>query len=224
MTPEHSKIINNVARKILKPQGLERKGQSRIWLDDNGWYTIVVEFQPHSGMQSTYLNVGVNFHWYLQDSWSFNIGYRETDRIDFHSIEQFTPEVEKLAHLALERVVFYRQALRDIDTATQTILNHKFTSEIIWGSYHKGIICGLTGNINELNKYFDQLIEFEDSAPFMTVLKDRTRKLKEVASDKDKFRQQIYNIIIETRKLKKLKEMQITIIYPLHILFLFSLV
>lgn len=211
MTPEHSKIINQVARQILKPNGLERKGQSRIWLDDNGWYTITVEFQPHSGGQGTYLNVGVGFHWYLKDYTSFDIGSRESEFVAFNTAGQFTSEVEKLARLALDKVVFYRQTLRDIETATQTILNHKFTSENIWGSYHKGIICGLTGNINGLNKYFERLLQFEDGAPFMVVLKDRTKKLKDVATDKDKFIQHIHDIITETRKLKKLKELQIII-------------
>lgn len=208
---EHSKIINQVARQILKPQGLERKGQSRIWLDDNGWYTTVVEFQPHSGTQATYLNVGVNFHWYIQDHWSFDIGFRETKRVDFSNIEQFTPEVEKIARLALDKVVSYRQSLQNIDTATQTILHHEFTSENLWGSYHKGIICGLTGNLNGLNKYFDRLLKFEDYAPFVVELKERTKKLKDLSADRDRFKQAITDIISATRKLKNLKELLIEI-------------
>jgi hypothetical protein len=211
MTSEHSKIINQVASQILKPNGLERKGQSRIWLDDNGWFTTTVEFQPHSGGHGTYLNVGVGFHWYLQDFITYDIGHRESELVVFNTVEQFTPEVEKLAHLAVNKVVFYRQAMRDIDTATQTILNHEFTSENLWGSFHKGTICGLLGNINGLNNYFDRLLQFEDYAPYVTELKERTKKLKDISIDTDKFKQHVYEIITETRKLKRLKELQIII-------------
>ena len=38
----HTKIINNVAKQILKPEGLVRKGQSRTWYHDQGWFTTVV--------------------------------------------------------------------------------------------------------------------------------------------------------------------------------------
>ncbi|MFV0290086.1 MAG: hypothetical protein ACK5IJ_04195, partial [Mangrovibacterium sp.] len=60
--PEHSKIINQVAREIFKEYGIERKGQSRTWLDDQYWYTTIIEFQPFKDRQGTCLNVGINFH------------------------------------------------------------------------------------------------------------------------------------------------------------------
>ena len=74
--PDHSKIINKTAKKIFGVYGIKQKGQSRIWLDDNGWFTTVIEFQPFRGRQGTTLNVGVNFNWYEKEYFSFDIGYR----------------------------------------------------------------------------------------------------------------------------------------------------
>ena len=41
---QHDKIINIAAKKVLAPKGLFRKGSSRIWMDDNGYFIIQVEF------------------------------------------------------------------------------------------------------------------------------------------------------------------------------------
>lgn len=59
----HAKIISAVAKRILVPEGFFRKGSSRVWLEDNGWFLTVVEFQPSSYSKGTYLNVAMNFLW-----------------------------------------------------------------------------------------------------------------------------------------------------------------
>ncbi len=207
--PEHSKIINKVARQILKPNGLERKGQSRTWLDDNGWYTTVVEFQPFKDRQGTCINIGVNFHWYVKDYWSFDIGYRESDFIDYKEENQFTLEVEKLTKTALNKVLDYREKLSDLKISKQTILGHEFTSENLWGSYHKGIICGLLGDINNLNFYFSRLLELDLDAPFEKELEKIVIDLKERSSDLDLFKDTIQSFIKETRGQKKLRDIDI---------------
>ena len=60
---QHDKIINIAAKKVLAPKGLFRKGASRIWMDDNGYFIIQVEFQPSGRSQGSYLNVGISFLW-----------------------------------------------------------------------------------------------------------------------------------------------------------------
>lgn len=206
--PEHSKIINSIARKILKPIGLVQKGNSRTWLDDHGWYTIIVEFQPYSYRQGTFLNVGANFHWRKEDYWSFDIGHRESDFVNFENAEQFTTEFENLAGFALDKILFYRKALSNINAAKDTILNHKFTSEELWGSYHKGIICGLTNDLTELHKYFDKLLAFEDRAPFIPEVKSEVTRLKVIALDPNSFKEEIRQIIKRTREAKRLPSIE----------------
>lgn len=59
MSNNHNRVINAEAWRLLKPFGLTRKGRSRVWLDDHGWWLIQVEFQPSSWSKGSYLNVGV---------------------------------------------------------------------------------------------------------------------------------------------------------------------
>lgn len=209
--PKHSIIINTVANQVLKPNGLKRKGQSRTWLDDNGWFTTIVEFQPFKDRKGTCVNVGVNLHWYPEDSWSFDIGYRESDFVDFNNEDQFTLDVNKLAQLALEKVMHYRKVLANFNTAKPTIEAYVFTSERLWGNYHKGTICGLVGDSIGLTKYYDQLSAVNHDVPWANKLKTRVSELRKISSDTYSFRQRISEIIKDTRKLKKLKELDIEI-------------
>ncbi|MBO0772648.1 MAG: hypothetical protein J2P35_14415 [Actinobacteria bacterium] len=47
-TPEVGEIIAEVAGQVLAPLGVRRRGRSRTWLDDHGWWLGIVEFQPSS--------------------------------------------------------------------------------------------------------------------------------------------------------------------------------
>lgn len=200
---EHSKIINKVARKLLKPMGLVRKGQSRTWLDDRGWFATMVEYQPFKDRRGTCINVGVNFHWYPNSYWSFDMGYRESDFVDFEEESRFTLEVEKLTETALEKVFQYREGLKSIAEAKPFILNHVFTSERLWGSYHKGIICGLNGDTKNMHFYFDRLLALELNAPFEKELEHIVVDLKRRSSDLNLFKNAIDGFIQESRREKK---------------------
>ena len=59
----HSKTIKQVCKEILIPLGVFQKGSSRLYLDDNGYFFTVVEFQPSSWDKGTYLNIGLTFLW-----------------------------------------------------------------------------------------------------------------------------------------------------------------
>jgi hypothetical protein len=43
---EHGRIIATAAKETLGPLGFYRKGRSRVWLCDHGFWLGVVEFQP----------------------------------------------------------------------------------------------------------------------------------------------------------------------------------
>ncbi|GFZ87841.1 hypothetical protein GCM10011531_19220 [Aquaticitalea lipolytica] len=208
-TPIHSKIINKVARKILKEYGIERKGQSRKWLDDHYWFTTGIEFQPFKDRQGTCLNVGVNFHWYQKGYFSYDIGYRESEFIDFVNEEQFEKEMCTLTELALNRTLELREKLSDLNTATNTILNHEFTSDSLWGNYHRAIICGLNNDQKKAHQYFELILKNKLEYGWELELKKRVEQLKSESGNTIEFRKEIDYIIEETRKEKKLKETDI---------------
>ena len=40
----HNKIIKTTVKEFLEPENLFQIGSSRSWVDDNGYYFIIVEF------------------------------------------------------------------------------------------------------------------------------------------------------------------------------------
>ncbi len=63
MSDEVAKIIALAAKEGLAPLGLRRRGRSRLWIDDHGWWTINVEFQASGFAKGCYLNVGYQHLW-----------------------------------------------------------------------------------------------------------------------------------------------------------------
>ena len=59
----YEKIIRTTAKEILESEKLFRVGNSRCYLDDNGYFMIQVEFQAVLYMRGSGLNVGVAFLW-----------------------------------------------------------------------------------------------------------------------------------------------------------------
>jgi hypothetical protein len=108
--------------------------------------------------------------------------------------------------------IFYRQQLKDIHAAKSFILAHEFTSDSLWGNYHKGVICGLARDAEGLYKHFDALLLVEHDVPWANELKSKVGHLREIASDHSKFRSEILRVILESRNLKKLKPMEIELL------------
>lgn len=208
-TPIHSKIINKIARKVLKEHGIVRKGQSRTWLDDQYWFTTIIEFQPFKDRQGTCLNVGVNFHWYEKEYFSFDIGNRESEFVDFVNEEQFESEMNSLVELALKRTLELREKLSDLKTSEKTIINHDFSSDSLWGNYHRAIISGLNNRPEKSEQYFNLILKNNIDVPWAIELKNRTSDLKSDLNNISEFQQSIDMIIAKTRKEKKLKETEI---------------
>ena len=99
----HSKLITSAARDVLRPLGLRRRGRSRVWLDDRGWWLGVVEFQPPvAGMPADALPLAVHVHAGKFLAASLGAGVSEDGFLfDFNStllVEWgFTPEVLEAA-------------------------------------------------------------------------------------------------------------------------------
>jgi hypothetical protein len=99
----HSAIVVEAAQSVLSPLGLRRKGRSRTWVDDRGWWLIVAEFQPSSWAIGSYLNVGVCWLWAEKDHFSFDV-YRLHPLVKYVDDEQFGQAMAKMATSARERI------------------------------------------------------------------------------------------------------------------------
>jgi len=141
----HSKLITSAARDVLRPLGLRRRGRSRVWLDDRGWWLGVVEFQPSGFSRGSYLNVGVCWLWGWNGDVSFDVGSRVKGAgfVSYETDEQFAPEARRFAELAAARVEEFRAAFPDLTAAADYLFAHN--NGIANACLHAATVAALIG-------------------------------------------------------------------------------
>lgn len=154
----HEKIIADTGRKILVPEGLFRKGSSRIWLEDHGFYLIQVEFQPSAYAKGAYLNVGVSFLFQytdgLNETLPYHIGGRIAEFIEYRDDESFCKEMEQYAEKAMEKVRQCRE-LESFEAAGEVLqkqIQNKGTDLFCWEMYELAMLDFLSGDWEEGNR------------------------------------------------------------------------
>ena len=147
----HNKIIKEVCRDILLPLGVFQKGSSRTYIDDNGYFFTVIEFQPSAYAKGTYLNVAVHFLWNEQEylSYDFAVGLnpRIKNFVEYQDDEQFTRDVTKYVQEAAAQVLFYRNLCDD--TTAKRYVNK-------WSKQYKADKC--VSELNTINHLTDEKV------------------------------------------------------------------
>jgi len=198
------KLIVKIANATLVPQGLVQKGKSRTFLDDRGWFTTVVEFQPHKSKHGAYLNVGANFHWFAKDHFSFDMGYRVTEFAEFATERQFVVNAQALVDTAWARCLELRGALAGLAEARSAIVPFAFSSDTLWGNYHRGVVSGLCGDGAAARGYFDALLADPWDAPWALELKAKTRELAALLDHDERFEAAVRDLVAQSRAAKGL--------------------
>jgi hypothetical protein len=199
---EHGKLITAAAKAALLPLGCKQVGRSRTWISDEGFWLIVIEFQPSGWSRGTYLNVGAMWLWIELPGFRFNYGYREGDFIPFETPEQFTPLVEQHAKRATERIRELQAKFQSIEDVKEHVLKHlpNDNRQI----YHAIIACGLAG---EAERAWALIEEFQLSAANVRYPDPRAsliRELSESLDDTPRFRDAIADVITKCRAAHKL--------------------
>lgn len=145
----HNTILKQAVRKVLKPEGLLQKGSSRVWIDDNGWFLTVVEFQGSWCDRGSYLNVGMQHLW---EDCAFLIPMigvweiREPEWAGYKGdAEIFSQKITAMAEIALERVLEYR-GLADLQIAKATPLTSCLSAPF-WEPWEQLMTAALAGDI-----------------------------------------------------------------------------
>ncbi len=207
-TPLHSKLINKAARDILKPIGVVRKGQSRLWLDDNGCWLTLVEFQPSSWSKGTYLNVGICWLWYPKDSFSFDIGDRVSGFIEFQDEDTFLPQAKALAEQAKKHILSNRLALSSPEAIKTFVLNNTVgDKQHIWASVNKGMACLIARDFTLAHQHFQDVLDCSDSREWAEDVKRYVQSLLVLSPDEQL--DFVCRAITESRKLKKLPDTEL---------------
>jgi len=155
MQRSHDKLIASAAKKELGPLGFARKGRSRTWIADHGWWATIVEFQPSSWSKGSYLNVAAHWLWSCNDTLSFDFGGRLKEYVQFESDEQFSEAAAYLATLAATEALKLSSLFVSVPVAA-TILMQEAASDTRggWAAFNAGMAAGIVGMRTEAKEMF----------------------------------------------------------------------
>jgi hypothetical protein len=173
---EHGKLIAAAAKTALLPLGCRRKGQSRCWFSDERFWYIFIEFQPSAWSRRTYLNVGPI--WFFLEPWGGEVTRRLDNFIEFESVEQFAPLIEKAAQLVAAEVIALRAKFR-----TLIDIHRFFAGNLSWSGniYRAAITAGLIGDLALARQLFAR-IKGLDPNRHGILLKDRQAECAALAA------------------------------------------
>lgn len=203
----YNKIINNAARQTLKPFRLFQKGSSRTWIDDNGWYFTIVEFQPSNWAKGSYLNVSIHYLWSNNDYLTFDYGNREHEFVTFTGdCNQFFNDMLLLSEQALKKIFEYRK-FKDITYAKKKILSHDGFSSLSRELYEKMMIRGLAMD-EKASIYANKLmkeVEYSTLSYDIDYYEELSEKILPIIENEVEFYEYIMNKIAIKRALWRSK-------------------
>ena len=207
---EHSKIIARVARETLAPLGVFQRGSSRTWIDDRGWWIVVIEFQPSGFGKGSYLNVGAMWLWHEKDHFTFDFGHdvgcRIASFVGYVDEKQFTPEAIRLAYLAKDEVLKLRSKLVSIHDAARYLPSKAARDDSTWSKLSAAIALGYVGRTFRARWLFKSIERKKPVGDWELRLRDSARGFAETLDSSDDFQRYVKERILRTRKLLKLPE------------------
>jgi hypothetical protein len=205
MPTDHNVVITAEARQVLKPLGLVRQGKSRVWIDDHGWWTIQVEFQPSAYSKGSYLNVGINWLLYEGTAGTFHIGSRvDVPFIDATENESFKQEAHTLAIRAKAEVEKLRAQFSNLEAATAYYRDSGCQTG--WQDYYHGVLLALGGDVAGAKAAFESVCNRRAEIGWVKALAQRASELQKLASDHTAFVETIRGIVLRTRSIGHLPE------------------
>jgi hypothetical protein len=204
MPATHDKIIADAAKSALQPLGFTRKGRSRTWLADHGWWLTIVEFQPSAWSKGSYLNVAAHWLWSETGTLSFDFGGRITEHVKYLTDVQFTPAAAQLAKSAALEAQRLTETFDDLCKAAKVLLEagqttgghrHLYPG---WGDYNAGVAAALVMRTDEARKMFTRILD--SPAPSGSVLHPAAERMAQLLVDPIRLREEVIALIKRQRE------------------------
>ena len=188
---------------FFKEWGMMPIRNKRLWIDDNGYFLIVAEFQPLRA-EAFFFNMAVHFSLVKREDIAYNF-YHPDSRIlvrkdqlmgaYLYDSPTFEEDLHLLTQQVFEKLQFYRN-LRSLDFAIQALRNRR---DLLYFQYREkcnendiylGILQMLDGDANSAARVFNNR---KEQAPISLVL------LEHITSKED-FEAFILQGVNDTRK------------------------
>jgi len=202
----HSKIIAQAAKHALSPLGVFQKGRSRTWIDDRGWWIVVIEFQPSSWSRGSYLNVAAMWLWHEKDYFSFDVGSRVARFVRYLDELQFTPEAMKLAAQAREETLKLRRQFASVSDAARYLPKQARKHGNPWTELAAAIALGYVGKPSQSRSFFESIERRNTDCAWEQQLRATARTFAKTLGEPMAFRRNVEDTIWRTRKKLKLPE------------------
>jgi hypothetical protein len=199
---DHNKLIAQIAKQTLLPAGLKRKGKSRLYYDDNGWWCTIVEFQPSGFSKGSYLNVGVSWLLKEEGGWSFNVGSREQGFSSAENESEFTNAAFDMATRAKEIVENNRERFSTVSKAHEYYQSIKREG---WDFYYAAIIGGLNRQFHFAKENFNALFAYPEIYDWQKERNSRCRELVYLMERPKEFIEAVIGIVLKSRTLHHLE-------------------
>lgn len=207
---DFSKPILAAATATLVPLGLVRVTKPPVFVDDQGWFAIVVQTRSHRSKPAAMLDVAVDFHWYVRDHFAYSLGGRVVDPAMGHGDFELsgTParvkvKVQAMMEHAVGQVVAFRDQLKGLESARATVLAAMaMDPNDPWRLYDAALIAGLAGDAESARARFEELRAIRHEAPWFTELKARVAVLEPALSQPAALAEALGPIIVEARAAK----------------------
>ena len=196
---DHNKLIARKAKSALKPLEFIRSGKSRIWYKDNGWWSVVIEFQPSSHSKGTYVNVSVAHFLYEWAGWAFHVPKRLPGFASAEDDVDFESKVEKMAEEASELAVELLNKYQHIDEFIEWYSKEERRS--IWDEYYSGVFSAIADRFDEAQMYFQKVCDNEYFNTWEKAVQHRSEELIFLLQDKQTFQSSMQGVVLRTRNL-----------------------
>jgi hypothetical protein len=150
--------------------------------------------------------------WKRQDFFSFDFsldaGARVEEFVAFEDEQQFAPEALRLASVARERVLKYRNVIRTCEDAATRLAERSLAP---WDYYNSAVAYGCAGETEKARRMLDRLSQhrsgFQPELDWVSNLLLEGCELAIMLTDLKEFRRRIEEIIQMTRQELKLPEL-----------------
>lgn len=191
----------------LKPLGLTRKGNSRMWLDDHGWWLGIVDSAFEDSTSGLQMNIGVMWLWYDKDFISFDVNRRIEAKTKSLQSKDPARAADQLASQAAAAITQIREDFSSISKVAD-YLEHAEPPKSAAQHYHAGVAAGLVGRDANATAAFSEVIGSPDRDVWSNELQARTKELYGLAQNTAVFRSKITEIVIGARESLRLEPLE----------------
>jgi hypothetical protein len=162
-------VLERAAHAALAPRGLEKLPGTTAWLDDHGWWVVVVEFET-TPARGTTLVIYADFLWHVRDRPARTVGARVRERgrlldqdgaelaIRQESAADVAPLAAQMVARAVEELTAWRAAFPTLQSWAG-YLDGSAEEGSVWREYDAAVATALAGDDARARLWFDRVFD-----------------------------------------------------------------